>query len=91
MDVDQTIIFRGKTIILKQLVITPIDQWITTENPDGIEQEDLWQILLSGCDQDGDPVEFFPGFYTGFQGSRDNKDATTYQLDRNVESYTLRA
>lgn len=90
VDIDKTVMYHGKRLILKQLVVTPIDQWITIENPDGIEQEELWNINLHGSDQSGDPVSFYSGCYTSFQGVRDNEDEVTYQLDKNAESYTLR-
>ena len=91
VDLDRTITFRGKKIVLKQLVITPIDQWITIENPENVPTEELWQLALHGSDQNGDPVSFLFGFYDGFSGSRDNQDASTYELDYDVESYTFRA
>lgn len=90
INIDKTIMYHGKRLTLKQLVITPIDQWITLENPDGIKQQELWGLHIHGCDQSGDPVTFYTGGYADFQGYRDNEDAVTYQLDKNVESYTLR-
>lgn len=90
-DIDKTVMYHGKRLILKQLVVTPIDQWITIENPDGLEQQELWCLHLHGSDQSGDPVTFYVGGYTtGFQGFRDNEDAFTYQMNKNAESYTLR-
>lgn len=90
VDINKTVIFHGKPIILKQLVITPIDQVIKFENPEGMSTEDLWNLILHGTDQNGDAVTFTAGFGDYILGERDNKDETTYELDQNVETYTLR-
>lgn len=91
VDIDKTITFRGKPIILKQLIITPIEQVISFENPEGVSEEDLWRLTLYGDDQDGDPVFFNTGFGSVFYGTRENQDHTTYMLDTEVKSYTLKA
>lgn len=91
IDIDKTITFRGKPIILKQLIITPIEQVISFENPEGVPAEDLWNLCLYGEDQDGDIVDFLIGFGSDFYGLRRNLDHTTYELDADVDSYTLRA
>ncbi len=91
VDIDKTITFRGKPIILKQLIITPIEQVISFENPEDAAVEDLWGLYLYGEDQDGDAVFFNTGFDSVFYGSRMNTDNRTYELDREVESYTLKA
>ncbi len=89
--IDRTITFRGKPIILKELIISPIDQAIAFENPEGVREEDLWRLCLYGTDQDGDPVHFYTAFGSDFYGSRANSDRTTYMLDPEVKCYTLRA
>ena len=89
--IDRTITFRGKPVILKELVITPIDQVITFENPEGISEEALWRLCLYGTDQEGDRVSFTAGFGSDFYGSRINPDGTTYTLDPAVKRYTLQA
>lgn len=91
VDINKTLMFRGKSIILKQLIITPMEQVISFENPEGVSEEDLWRLSLYGKDQDGDDVFFYTAFGNVFYGSRENRDSTTYQLDNEVESYTLKA
>ena len=88
--INQTVVYRGTEITLKELVITPIDQWIIAEAPDFLENNQFWRMSIYGTDQDGDPVNFNPGIHGNFRGSRDNDDETTYQLDYDVKSYTLR-
>jgi len=91
VNIDKTVTFRGKPIILKQLIITPIDQVITFENPEDVSKEDLWRLCIYGTDQNGDRVSFTAGFGSKFYGERNNRDHKTYMMNPDIESYTLRA
>lgn len=68
-----------------KLIITPIDQSITVENKEDIEEP----LCLEGTDETGDKVDFFNFCHHDMWGSRINDDDTSYELNYDVKSYTL--
>lgn len=88
--INKTVEINGRQLLLKDLIVTPIDQIITTENPEGLDF--MWpNIILYGEDNFGEKVLFDPNpFGETFAGSRENKDETTYEVNPTVSTYTFR-
>lgn len=90
VDIDKDVIIYGETITLKQLIVTPIDQKITTKNADGAQVWESPSVMIYGVDNSGEGVIFSPNpFGKIFDGYRDNQDEMTYQTNANVSSYTF--
>ncbi len=77
---------RGEVHIGK-LVISPIEQYITIENKDEIDE--IYGLYLYGTDETGDNVDFSTIYDGNMFGARENKDDTSYELNYDVKSYTL--
>ena len=77
---------RGEVHIGK-LVISPIEQYITIENKDEIDE--IYGLYLYGTDETGDNVDFLTIYDGNMFGARENKDDTSYELNYDVKSYTL--
>lgn len=75
----------GGEVHLGKLIISPIDQSITVENKEDIEEP----LYLEGTDETGDKVDFFNFCTNDMWGSRINDDDTSYELNYDVKSYTL--
>ena len=75
----------GGEVHIGKLIITPIDQSITVENKEDIEEP----LYLEGTDETGDKVDFFNFCHHDMWGSRINDDDTSYELNYDVKSYTL--
>ena len=75
----------GGEVHIGKLIITPIDQSITVENKEDIEEP----LYLEGTDETGDKVDFFNFCTNDMWGSRINDDDTSYELNYDVKSYTL--
>ena len=75
----------GGEVHIGKLIITPIDQSITVENKEDIEEP----LYLEGTDETGDKVDFFNFCDCDMWGSRINDDDTSYELSYDVKSYTL--
>ena len=75
----------GGKVHLGKLIISPIDQSITVENKEDIEEP----LYLEGTDETGDKVDFFNFCDCDMWGSRINDDDTSYELSYDVKSYTL--
>lgn len=75
----------GGEVHIGKLIITPIDQSITVENKEDIEEP----LCLEGTDETGDKVDFFNFCHHDMWGSRINDDDTSYELNYDVKSYTL--
>ena len=75
----------GGEVHIGKLIITPIDQSITVENKEDIEEP----LYLEGTDETGDKVDFFNFCHNDMWGSRINDDDTSYELNYDVKSYTL--
>lgn len=92
VDINRDVNIYGEKITLKQLVVTPIDQKITTENTD--DDAEVWgspSITIYGIDNFGEGVVFDPNpFGKTFDGFRDNEDDVTYQTNADVSAYTFR-
>lgn len=91
-DINKTILYKGKRLVLKQLIVSPIDQKITFDNPDNL---DPWKdpfVYLYGVDNTGEAVTFdLNPFEMSFCGYRENKDESTYQINPDVTAFTLTA
>lgn len=75
----------GGEVHIGKLIISPIDQSITVENKEDIEEP----LYLEGTDETGDKVDFFNFCTNDMWGSRINDDDTSYELNYDVKSYTL--
>lgn len=75
----------GGEVHIGKLIITPIDQSITVENKEDIEEP----LYLEGTDETGDKVDFLNFCTHDMWGSRINDDDTSYELNYDVKSYTL--
>ena len=75
----------GGEVHLGKLIISPIDQSITVENKEDIEEP----LYLEGTDETGDKVDFFNFCDCDMWGSRINDDDRSYELNYDVKSYTL--
>ena len=75
----------GGEVHLGKLIISPIDQSITVENKEDIEEP----FSLEGTDETGDKVDFWNFCTHDMWGSRINDDDTSYELNYDVKSYTL--
>lgn len=75
----------GGEVHIGKLIITPIDQNITVENKEDIEEP----LYLEGTDETGDKVDFFNFCHHDMWGSRINDDDKSYELNYDVKSYML--
>lgn len=95
-DIDKTIVFNGDHVVLKQLIITPIDQKITFDaQGDSLNEENSWRghdLCLRGIDNLGNKIIFNKSFReNSFDGYRENEDETTYEISPDATSFTLSA
>lgn len=89
VSINKNVVIEGKELILKDLIVSPIDQIITTENPEGLDFQ--WSnIVIYGEDNFGEEIVFSPYSGETFNAFRENEDETTYQPNQDVSSYTFR-
>ncbi len=87
--INKTVLVQGKRLILKDLVVSPIDQIITTENPDRFDPWEGHEINIYGTDNLGNKISFgLNPFDMSFSGT--NSDEKTYEPDPDVTGYRLR-
>lgn len=95
-DINKTIVFNGERVVLKKLIVTPIDQKITYDTQGAsLNDKVTWRghdLYLQGVDSLGNKIIFnLDDRDKSFAGYRENEDETTYQISPDVTSVTLKA